>query len=124
MKLLFCAACYDIRRVHQDGVTTCDCGQSSAWHTGDLPHVEVQGEHALKIFVDNRDVANAIFLTPEGPARLYATFDWRTHPGWKGGTWLRAEEVWEPEKNDARSGDRRRDDDRPHDRDLPDEPDR
>ena len=102
MKLLFCAACWDIRRVHQDGVTTCDCGESSAWHTEELPHVEVQGEHAHKIFVDNRDVANALFLAPEGPARLYATFDWRTHPGWKGGAWLRADEIWEPEGNDQR----------------------
>jgi hypothetical protein len=103
MKLLFCNKCFDVRRVHQDGITTCDCGESSALYTDDLPHVEVQGEHAHKIFVDNRDVANAIFLTPEGPARLYAIFDWRTHPGWKGGTWLRAEDVWELERGDDRS---------------------
>ena len=104
MKLLFCGKCFDVRRVHEDGITTCDCGESSAFCTDDLPHVELQGEHAHKIFVDNRDVANAIFLTPEGPARLYATFDWRTHPGWRGGTWLRAEEVWEPGRSDERSG--------------------
>ena len=105
MKLLLCGNCFDMRRVHQDGVTRCDCGESSAWYTEQLPHVELQGEHARKIFVDNRGVSNAIFLTPEGPARLYATFDWRTHPGWRGGTWLRADEVWEPgesrERGDA-----------------------
>ena len=103
MKLLFCNKCFDVRRVHEDGITTCDCGESSAFYTDDLPHVEVRGENAQKIFVDNRDIANAIFLTPEGSARLYATFDWRTHPGWKGGTWLRAEDVWEPEPSNERS---------------------
>jgi hypothetical protein len=92
MKLLLCSKCWDIRRVHQDGVTRCDCGESSARYTEDLPHVEVQGEHAQKIFVDNRDVANALFLKVEG-GRLYATFDWRTHPGWRGGTWLREEDL-------------------------------
>ena len=104
MKLLFCNKCFDVRRVHEDGITSCDCGESSAFYADDLPHVEVQCEHAHKIFLDNRDIANAIFLTPEGAARLYATFDWRTHPGWKGGTWLRAEEVWEPGGSDERSG--------------------
>jgi hypothetical protein len=38
-------------------------------------------------------VVNALFLVPDVPARLYATFDWRTHPGWRGGTWLRDENV-------------------------------
>ena len=90
MKLLLCGKCFDMRRVHEDGITTCDCGESSAFCTDDLPHVELQGEHAHKIFVDNRDVANALFLAVEG-GRLYATFDWRTRPGYKGGTWLRGE---------------------------------
>ncbi len=89
MKLLLCGACLDMRRIHRDGTTTCDCGQSSALHTDDV-HVEVRGENAQKVFVDNRDVANALFLAVEG-GRLYATFDWRTHPGYKGGTWLRRE---------------------------------
>jgi len=111
MKLLLCAACFDIRRIHRDGTTTCDCGASSAFHTDDV-HVELRGEHAHKVFIDNRDVANAIFLTPEGPARLYATFDWRTHPGWKGGTWLRANEVWEQKERDERSGDQPEESDR------------
>ncbi len=92
MKLLLCGKCYDIRRVNEKGVTRCDCGESSAWHTEDVSHVEVAGEHAQKVFVDNRDVANALFLKVEG-GRLYATFDWRTHPGWRGGTWLRDEDV-------------------------------
>jgi hypothetical protein len=56
----------------------------------------------MKLLFCDRDVANALFLAPEGPARLYATFDWRTHPGWKGGAWLRADEIWEPEGNDQR----------------------
>ena len=64
MKLLFCNKCFDVRRVHEDGITSCDCGESSAFYADDLPHVEVQGEHAHKIFVDNRDVANAIFSSP------------------------------------------------------------
>jgi len=110
MKLLLCGTCFDIRRVHRDGVTTCDCGESSAFHTDDL-HVELQGAHALKIFVDNRDISNAVFLTPDVPARLYATFDWRTHPGWKGGTWLRAEEVWEPKNSDERGGEQSKESD-------------
>ena len=89
MKLLLCGACLDMRRIHRDGTTTCDCGASSAFHTDDV-HVEVRGENAHKVFVDNRDVANALFLAVEG-GRLYATFDWRTRPGYKGGTWLRGE---------------------------------
>jgi hypothetical protein len=40
MKLLLCGACFDVRRVHREGTTTCDCGASSAFHTDDL-HVEV-----------------------------------------------------------------------------------
>ena len=87
MKLLLCGACYDMGRVHREGTTTCDCGASSAFHTDDV-HVETRGEHAQKVFVDNRDVADAPFLAVEG-GRLYATFDWRTEPGYKGGTWLR-----------------------------------
>ena len=87
MKLLLCGACYDMRRVHREGTTTCDCGASSAFHTDDV-HVEMRGEHAQKVFVDNRDVANALFLAVED-GRLYATFDWRSEPGYKGGTWLR-----------------------------------
>jgi hypothetical protein len=92
MKLLLCGACFDLRRVHREGTTTCDCGASSAFHTDDL-HVEIRGPHAHKVFLDNRDVANFTQVAPpEGPHRLYATFDWRTTPGYKGGTWLRAEE--------------------------------
>jgi hypothetical protein len=91
MKLLLCGKCYDMKRVHRDGVTRCDCGESEAFHT-DHVHVEVRGEHAQKVFVDNRDVANALFLRVED-GRLYATFDWRTRPGWRGGTWLREEDA-------------------------------
>lgn len=91
MKLLLCGKCFDIRRVHRDGVTRCDCGESEAFHTDEV-HVEVCGEHSQKVYVDNRDVANALFLRVED-GRLYMTFDWRTHPGWRGGTWLREEDM-------------------------------
>jgi hypothetical protein len=99
-----------MRRIRRDGTTACDCGESSAFHTDDV-HVEVRGENAQKVFIDNRDLANALFLSVEG-GRLYATFDWRTQPGYKGGAWLRADEAWEPEESDERSGDQPEESDR------------
>ena len=91
MKLLLCAACYDVRRVNRECVTTCDCGASFAWHTDDL-HVEMRGQ-AQKVYLDNRDIANHLFLKPTIPERLYASFDWRMTPGYKGGTWIREENL-------------------------------
>ena len=89
MNLLICGKCFDVRRVHRDGVTRCDCGESSAFHSDDV-HVEVRGESAQKVFVDSRDVANALCL-PGGLEVSVLHFDWRTRFGWRGGTWLRDE---------------------------------
>lgn len=93
MKLLLCGKCYDIRRVHRDGVTRCDCGESEPFHTDDV-HVEMRGQ-AQKVYLDNRDIANYLFLKPTIPERLYASFDWRMTPGYKGGTWIREEDLLE-----------------------------
>ena len=93
MKLLLCAACYDIRRINRECITTCDCGASFAWLTDEI-HVELRGQ-AQKVYLDNRDIANYLLLKPTIPARLYASFDWRTTPGYKGGTWIREEDLLE-----------------------------
>jgi len=94
MKLLLCGKCYDWR-VHRDGVTRCDCGESEAFHTDDV-HVEMRGQ-AQKVYLDNRDIANYQLVRPNIPARLYASFDWRTTPGQKDGTWIRAEDLLKDE---------------------------
>jgi hypothetical protein len=95
VKLLLCEACYDVRRVNRECVTTCDWGASFAWHTDDLL-VKMRGQ-AQKVYLDNRDIANYLALKPTVPvpARLYASFDRRTTPGYKGGTWIREEDLLE-----------------------------
>jgi hypothetical protein len=93
MKLLLCEACYDIRRINRECVTVCDCGASVAWLTDEI-HVELRGK-GQKVYLDNRDIANYLMLRPTIPARLYASFDWRTTPGYKGGTWMREEDLLE-----------------------------
>ena len=42
------------------------------------------------MFLDNREVANALSLPTEG-GRVYLVAEWRDVPGYKGGAWQKSQ---------------------------------
>lgn len=60
MKLLFCKACVDVRKLSTRTITVCDCGASKGKYLEDGLNATVEGDRALVLGFDNNSLRAAI----------------------------------------------------------------